>query len=361
MSFIHLNRRNFFYNLKQIEKRVISKDQIAVVLKDNAYGHGLKEMAQLSFEYGIQRVVVKNCEEAFKIINFFEHILILFYDFNFIKNNKQKCSNKKLTFSVHSMNEITKFKNLDSEFNIALKTDSGMHRSGVDFVNLEASLKSIILSENLKLTEVFTHFREADELSSALFWQKENFKKIKHKTILLTDEYKIKEPIFHSNNSAGLFRNNLNNPVRDEVVRTGIAIYGYLNDTKNKIFNFPELKPVLSLWANRIGESRLLKKGSRIGYGGISPLSKRQFISIFDFGYADGFRRFPDSFYKKNIFTTPENIKLNGRISMDSSAFETDKDKILIFNNVSEIAKIFNTIEYEILVSLNHNIQKIII
>ena len=64
MATITLNKENFFYNLNQIALKTGSVEKIAVVLKDNAYGHGLELMAGLAHEFGIKHAVVKNVKEA---------------------------------------------------------------------------------------------------------------------------------------------------------------------------------------------------------------------------------------------------------------------------------------------------------
>ena len=46
MAYCLINKSNYFYNLSQIENR-IDKDKIAVVIKNNAYGHGILEIAKL--------------------------------------------------------------------------------------------------------------------------------------------------------------------------------------------------------------------------------------------------------------------------------------------------------------------------
>ena len=60
MAYITLNKNNFFHNLDIITKKTKSKDKIAIVLKDNAYGHGLLEIASMAKEYGITKAVVNN-------------------------------------------------------------------------------------------------------------------------------------------------------------------------------------------------------------------------------------------------------------------------------------------------------------
>ena len=64
MATITISKENFFHNLNQIALKTGSADKIAVVLKDNAYGHGLELMAGLAHDFGIKHAVVKNAKEA---------------------------------------------------------------------------------------------------------------------------------------------------------------------------------------------------------------------------------------------------------------------------------------------------------
>ena len=47
MAFIKINKQNFYHNLNQIALKTGSIEKIAIVLKDNAYGHGLELMGKL--------------------------------------------------------------------------------------------------------------------------------------------------------------------------------------------------------------------------------------------------------------------------------------------------------------------------
>ena len=47
MAYCLINKSNYFYNLSKIEEK-IDRDKIAVVIKNNAYGHGLREIAGLA-------------------------------------------------------------------------------------------------------------------------------------------------------------------------------------------------------------------------------------------------------------------------------------------------------------------------
>ena len=76
MAHITLNKQNFFYNLDKISFQTKSKDKIALVLKDNAYGHGLIQMATLAKEYGITKAIVQLNSEALLI----ENLIFSFFD-----------------------------------------------------------------------------------------------------------------------------------------------------------------------------------------------------------------------------------------------------------------------------------------
>ena len=76
MAYCLINKSNYFHNLSKIEEK-IDKDKIAVVIKNNAYGHGLREMARLASEYGVKHAVVNNLAEAQIVSNLFETIIVL--------------------------------------------------------------------------------------------------------------------------------------------------------------------------------------------------------------------------------------------------------------------------------------------
>jgi len=335
MAYITLNKNNFFNNLDIIAKRTSSKDKIALVLKDNAYGHGLIEMAKLSNEYGIKKAIVKTIAEAQQIKKYFEYILVL-------ADIPEKASNK-IRYTINDIKSIDKFARNSL---IELKVDTGMHRNGIVMSELKEAFKKI-KERGLILEAVFTHHRSADELTSEWFWQNENFKKIKEESIALANEYGFDKLRFHSANSASLFRTQ---EYLEDMVRVGISAYGYIESN----FIDTDLKPVLSLYANKIS-SRTIYKGECVGYGATYELKEKTVVSNYDLGYGSGFLRTCSNNYK-----TPNNSLLIGRISMDNSSFISDEDELLIFDDAKVIAKSAKTISYEVLTSLKADIKRVL-
>ena len=330
MSYITLNKSAFFHNLDIIAKKTRDIDKIALVLKDNAYGHGLLEVASMAKEYGISRAVVRREEEALKISDFFNYVLILAPSFP-IKQNP--------TF-VYTINTLEDIQNFPAKTRVELKVDTGMHRNGVSMDEVDEAI-SLITKHGLNLEAVFTHFRSADTMSAEWFWQKKNFEKIKNKHRSLR---------FHSSNSAGVFREKNFN---EDMVRVGIAAYGCL--ALDKGFDETGLKPVLSLLSQKLS-TRRLKAGERVGYNATYEAQEEQTVSNYDIGYADGFPRLLSSTY-----VSPEGFELLGRVSMDNSSYAGNEDELLIFNDANVIASKADTIGYEILTSLSPSLKRIII
>lgn len=339
MAYIILNKNNFFSNLDIIANRTKSVDKIALVLKDNAYGHGLLEMASMASEYGIKRAVVRTCKEAKDVQNLFNYILVL----GEIPTSKSD----KIRYTINDLTSIDKF---PTGTKVELKVDTGMHRNGIDMSDLKEAFLQIKRA-GLILEAVFTHHRSADELTSEWFWQKENFTIVKEKSKVLANEFGFGELRFHSCNSASLFRES---DFDEDMARVGIAIYGCLELPKS--FEMQSFKPVLSLFAKKISQ-REIKAKQRIGYGGDGEVLKDCVVSNYDFGYGDGFLRV----CAQNGYKTPQGIELIGRISMDNSSFLSEDDKILVFDDARVAAKYAKTISYEVLTSLKSEIKREIV
>jgi len=334
MANIILNKNNFFNNLDIIANQTKSKDKIALVLKDNAYGHGILEVAKMAQEYGITKVVVQTNNEAQKIESFFDYVLVL-ADF-------PQEYNKKIRYTI---NDIESIENFPSSTKVELKVDTGMHRNGISMDELQEALDRI-KKQNLVLEAVLTHHRSADELTSEWFWQKENFKKVKQRV----KELGYENLRFHSSNSAALFRTT---SFDEDMARVGICAYGCMELPPS--LNIDGFKPVLSLYGDKIS-SRVLKKGQALGYGATFTAKEDSIVSTYNFGYGDGFFK-----TCSNNYTTPNKNSLVGRISMDNSSFVCEDDKILIFDDARVIAAWAKTISYEVLTSLKEYIKREVI
>jgi alanine racemase len=334
MGTIKLSHKALIHNFDIIAHQVGGKDKIAVVLKDNAYGHGARMIAEAASQYGIKQAVVRLEREADEVTEFFENILIL--------GDSPTKFNPKYSYAINSIESIELFA---AGSRVELKVDTGMHRNGVAINEIDEAFARM-REKGVKCVGVMSHLRASDTLSSEWFWQRRNFEEAKSKASVLAKQYGW-EIRYHISNSAGTFRSSV---CEDEIVRVGIALYGCLEMEITLLQ--PDLKPILSLWGNRV-VTRTLKKGERIGYNGIYEASDDEVVSMYDLGYANGLDRLAS-----NRYITPDGVALRGRISMDNAAFASDKEELLIFNDANHYARSVGTIGYEILACLDKNLKR---
>ena len=334
MASITINKNFFYHNLNQIALQTGSIEKIAIVLKDNAYGHGLSLMAELASSFGIKHAIVRKTHEALEIETLFDTVLVLGD-----KAIKHPCYS-------YALNSLADIAHAQKGAKVELKVDTGMHRNGIAITELDEALEAIT-KQGLELVGLMTHYRSADVLSSEFFWQQKQFESL---------QKQVKEAGFstiriHSHNSASILRSK---SFDEDLVRVGIGAYGY-NELPS-IFDSIALKPILSLYATKIA-SREIKEGQRVGYGGNFVATRVMHISTYDLGYGDGWYRH----HTDTPFMTAEALPILGRVSMDFISIESNKEQICIMNDAQKVAKQWDTISYEVTTTLHKEIERKIV
>jgi alanine racemase len=338
VSYIEISKSNLLHNIDQLSKRC-GKEKLAVVLKDNAYGHGLGECAKVCAEAGVRHAIVRDNEEALAVSWLFESVLVL--------ADAKTPQKSNIHIAINRLEDIEKLKNGTK---VHLKVDTGMHRNGISIDNIDIAMKMIV-ENGLIIVGLFSHLRSADELSSECFWQEKNFAKARATVTRFCEENSLELPKFHLHNSAGTLRKSSFEAY--DMVRTGIALYGYLDMPSS--FETLELKPVMKLFAERISEKNG-KTGNRIGYGGALELSHDTKLGVYDVGYADGFMRLNE----RMPYATPDDEKVSAKVSMDNIIIESEKAAVCLFDDARALAKVCDTIVYDILVKLSPKIKRVI-
>jgi len=326
VAYIELNSSNLKNNIEIIKN--ISQKEIFAVVKDNAYGHGLLEISSLLKEYGIKRVCVRNNYEAKKIENFFEEILIFFPD-------TQK-SSENFSYSIGSLAQLKSTKHK----NIHLKFDTGIHRNGLNIEDFD-EIMEIVLKEKFKLKGLFSHFCCSDDNEEYTQIQLNRFEKLKKRVEDFCKKNSLPIPKFHIENSDAIFKLKTSY----DYVRPGIALYGGVY--------YDGLKAVMKLVGEKIN-SYTLQKNQGVGYNKTFKANKETKTTLIDLGYSDGILYFKNGLKLKNT-------KALGKISMDSMSVEGDFEKVVIFDDVREFVKNYDTISYDILVKLKDDIKRIIV
>ena len=324
MATIYLNKKHLFSNLDKISS---INPNILAVIKDNAYGHGIITISKLLREYGIKKVCVRNNNEAEIVKGFFEEILIF--------NPTTARNGANISYAINSLKQLKK----NRHPYIHLKIDTGFRRNGILEEEVEKALE-ICKDKNFEIRGVFSHFCCADEVGCDTFIQYDKFLKVKEKIVEFCKKNSLKLPYFHIANSASLGKL----PETLDFVRPGIAIYGGIEG----------YKPVMSLVADVVSV-RELKNKEGCGYNKEFMSNKDIKITTIDVGYADGIPYFKNGCMLKET-------KALGKISMDYMIVEGEfKKEVVVFDDVKEFVKNFDTITYDILVKMSPRIKRVVV
>lgn len=338
MPIIQLSKSSFFSNLDYFVRKV-GKERICLALKDNAYGHGIREISSMAIEYGVRHCFVKNEAEALLALEYdFDTILIL-YPKHYSINDPRL---------IYTINTIEALHKIDLPINVEIKVDTGMCRNGIVTSEINRAIEHIENSPCC-LFGVFTHFASADSNICFFLRQKAIFDDV---VKYLKRRRGLESIRYHCCNTAGLELVGSQNEIWD-VYRLGLGAYGYSPFSDEVDIELP-LTPVMHVYAEKIS-SRVLNEESRIGYGKNGmKVAGGVTVSNYDIGYGDGFPRLPED----NEFCLADGEPILGCISMDSFSTYGKKSSVCLFRNASTIARYCSTITYEILTNFKSELPR---
>ena len=217
---IEIDSQKILSNIKTLREK-FPKHQLSIVLKGNAYGHGLREMASfLDVNRDISYFCVDSLMEA-KIIRDLglkKPIIILGY---VLKNAvKQLRRLKNIVLIVNSLQQAKDLAELvNFSLTVHLKVDTGMHRHGIVFPELEQAINVFKNNHYIKIDGLMTHFADADNQESS-FTKKQL--EIWQQAIKIYRKY-FSGGLLHFSATAG---SNYLKQAEGNLIRIGAALYG---------------------------------------------------------------------------------------------------------------------------------------
>lgn len=349
---------NYLYTLQE-------QAELFPVLKSNAYGHGLKEMAQILNKTRVKMLAVDSFPEAQIIYkNFKGKVLIL----NEMPLKAYRyCRPKRTEFVVYNAKTL-KFlaKKFASRAKIHLFLNTGMNREGIDDLEsfIEENFKYL---SRVNVSGFCSHLAESNNPDSDFnAYQEENF----WNGLEILNKYKIYPKWIHLGNSATLF--SFKNP-RLNAFRPGLAIYGY--ESLGESLERDNLKPALRLFS-QVSAIHNIKEGDKVSYNNSFIASQDSKIALIPFGYTEGLdTRFSNC--AKFLFSNEKEVfwaEIAGKVAMNLSCLNCGNREVQVgdeVNLISELKDLDNSVEnlskkigispYELLVKLNANIKRVII
>ncbi len=342
-----VNLDNLEHNIKVIKDYV--KADLIIVLKNNAYGNGIKPVGKFLETIGVNKFAVISLDEAemLRETGVKSDILIMgkipYKDFE-----KAVSLNAQLTiFELEELLNLEKVcKKLNKKSLIQLNIETGMNRLGVNFDLAKDIINIAESSDYIKIAGIYSHFSSPNDLDYSNF-QSKNFKKFINS---LKKKY-----YYHFSNSVPSFKY----PESwYDGVRIGILSWG-VNQSSVDL----NLKKVGSL-KSRIIKIMNIKKNESVGYDRKFITNKNTKIALLQIGYGDGL---PYNLNNEGMVFIKNNFyKIVGSVCMDHIFVEVDNnvnvgDEAEIFGEnlpIESMASSVGTIPYDIMVKIAPTIKR---
>ena len=234
-GYIYLNKKSFIHNLEVLKN--LSRKELCLVVKANAYGHGLEWAVKNANASGIKWFAVASVDEGMQVKKVYKESRVLLL----AEPSKIQLENIKendIDLTVYNESFIDTLIETGDEYSVHLKIDTGMHRLGCPPEKFYDLYKKIVDSD-LNLIGICTHFPMADTDETETKKSIELFEK----TISDIDSTNM---LLHVDNSASTLYK-LDNSFN--MARVGIAAYGVqitAVDNENELLPTMEIKTRVS-------------------------------------------------------------------------------------------------------------------
>ena len=355
------------HNVRVLKERTGGR-KLMIVVKADAYGHGLVKCAQAAVNAGADYLGVALLEEAVALREGNVPGPILAW-LNTPNDRFAECIARDIDLSVNSLATLKAISNaaysVDRVARIHVKVDTGLNRNGVTLSDLPELILALRKAEDegtVKVIGVMSHFAYADEPSNpTIAIQISQFKQ----AVDLLEAAGLELEFKHLANSAatlGLPETYFN------MVRPGVAAYGVSPGEEVGLATDFDLKPVMTLTAPIV----LLKKvpaGSGVSYAHQYHTSADTTLALIQAGYADGVPRSATN--KGPVLVGGEIRKVAGRVCMDQFVLDVGDldvslgDEVILFGDpsrgepsVEDWAIAADTISYEIITRIGPRVHR---
>lgn len=281
-------------NIRLLQSRA-PKAKVAGVVKANAYGIGMEQVAAIHRQLGTETFFVATLDEGIALrhaIGPGSEIAILGGLFHGAEGEYETHD------LIPVLNSLADFPRWTNGRPCIVHIDTGMRRLGLDTGERKRLIDDPGLLRGLNVAIVMSHFACADEPGHPL--TPEQFEIFKTVQTLFPAARKSLA------NSAGIFASP---DYHFDLVRPGMAVYG-LNPTAGP----NPMRPVVQL-KTRILQIRDVLAGETVGYAASWRCPSPRRVATIALGYADGFLRSLSN--KGTLFWNGQPCPILGRVSMD--------------------------------------------
>ncbi len=335
-------------NVNSIQNYIDHDVILGAVLKANAYGHGLLEIADYLYGLNINHFLVATLSEALDLRKECKDYKILIMGHTPDKYLEHIVLNN-ITGTVFTLEQAKQLDLIGKQYNkkvkIHLKIETGFNRLGIQINEQTVDIiKKIAQLDYIIIEGAFTHLalknKQNDQIQAEKFLTLMEALKLEH----------IKIPIQHIVDSIGMV---LYPELHLDMVRVGALLYGLQSEEKGVL----KIEPILS-FHTKISHQKVLTPGECISYGNRYVCDTKTNIATLPFGYSDGYPR--NMYQKGEVTINNKRYPIVGVICMDQCMINlgqdsyTDEDVIIIADgnnntvSINELAQLAETNKNEI-------------
>lgn len=356
-TWIEIDLGQFRKNLTIIQNN-IGKSLFCLVVKGNAYGHGIVEIGQAAVKAGVDYLGVSCLQEGVKLREAKIEIPILVMG-AIHEDQVEDLLRFNLEFTISSKHKAEMIARHKKKCRLHIEVDTGMQRTGMRAATAIELVKSLKEIPYFELVGIYSHLATGDSPED-LFAKSQltNFQEM-----LKNEVFQEKKWIAHMANSNGV----VHFPQAHlDLVRPGLLAYGYL--PKGASREFEGISPCFAL-KSKVSYFKVVAKGEGISYGHTYVTKQQTRIVTIPIGYGDGWRRSLSN--RGSVLIRGKRFPIVGTICMDQFMVDAGDREVYVGDEVVligkqgneeitllEIAHLCDTIPYEILCQLNERIPR---
>jgi len=305
-------------NLRLIRASLPAHIRYVAVVKADAYGHGLQQVAGRLMHAGADLFAVANITEAAQVRELGPGWPILVLG-PLLPDEDRYVAEYDLAVTVSTEDEVSRFdaagRAAGRPIPVHLKVDTGMGRLGVWHEEAPRMIRRIRGSAHLKLVGVFTHFASPD--TDPQFTEEQRRRFLAALDACGPAGLPMGGLLVHADNSAGLETMHGRSPFN--AVRIGLLQFGILPHP-GSFLSQVRTEPVFS-FHTRVGIVKRLPAGTTVSYGRTRTLGRASDVAVLCAGYGDGIPRSVSN--RASVLIRGVRCPVLGRVTMDQTVVDT--------------------------------------
>jgi alanine racemase len=355
-------------NLRLIRASLPQQIRYVAVVKADAYGHGLQQVAGRLMHAGADLFAVANITEAAQLRELGPGWPILLLS-PLLPDEDRFAAEYDLAVTVSTEDEVIRMEKAaqvaQRQVSVHVKIDTGMGRLGVWHEDAPALLNLIKRSKHLVLAGIFTHFASPDE--DAAFTEEQRRRFLSALAASGMEGANLNGLFVHADNSGGLETMPGSSPFN--AVRIGLLQFGILPHP-GSFLSKVRTEPVFS-FRTRVGIVKRLPAGTTVSYGRTRTLARDSRVAVLCAGYGDGIPRSVSN--RASILVHGTRCPVLGRVTMDQTIVDiTDIDGVASGDeavivgrqgadeiSIGEFSRWADTIPWETLCSVTKRVPRV--